>query len=74
MSALRLKKGLQVKVISGACKGIVGEVVDVDPRRTRVLVKGVNVRKKHRRAKDASAGSGILTEECFIHSSNVIAI
>ena len=44
---LRIKKGDTVKVLSGNDKGKTGEVLEVIPKTSRVIVKGVNIRKKH---------------------------
>jgi large subunit ribosomal protein L24 len=74
MSAVKLRKGVQVKVITGGGKGKTGEVLAVDSRHSKVLVSGINLRKKHRRAKDGASGGGVVAEECYIHSSNVVAI
>jgi large subunit ribosomal protein L24 len=47
--ALKIKRGDTVMVIAGNDKGKIGKVLAVYPREMRVLVEGVNVRKKHMR-------------------------
>jgi large subunit ribosomal protein L24 len=64
-----IKKGDKVTIIAGNDKGKIGEVIA--RKEERVIVQGVNVRKKHvkRRAK---TGSGEIHEfEMPIHISNV---
>ncbi|MFN3780737.1 MAG: 50S ribosomal protein L24, partial [Candidatus Kapaibacteriota bacterium] len=46
---LKLKKGDLVQVIAGNDKGAVGRILEIYPDKMRVLVEGVNVRKKHTR-------------------------
>lgn len=64
-----IRKGDQVIVIAGNDKGKVGEVL----RRMgeRVLIQGVNVRKKHLRRTQESQGGRIVEMEVPIHISNV---
>lgn len=47
----RIKKGDTVKVIAGKDKGFSGEVVAVMPKQNRVVVNGVNIMKKHEKAR-----------------------
>ena len=44
---MRIKKGDTVQVLSGNDKGKTGEVLEVIPKDSKVIVKGANVRKKH---------------------------
>ena len=75
MASLNIKKGDRVKVISGKDKGVVSEIIAVDPAAERVTVQGVNLVKKHRRESQTAAGrkveGGIITVEAPIHVSNV---
>ena len=43
---MKLKKGDNVIVLSGNDKGKTGEVLEVIPKSEKVIVKGINVRKK----------------------------
>jgi large subunit ribosomal protein L24 len=45
---LRIKKGDTVKVLSGNDKGKTGEVLEVLPKTEKILVKGINIKKKTR--------------------------
>ncbi len=59
----------KVLVISGNDKGKVGEVLKVND--DRVLVQGINIRKKHSKSRQEGQPSQILDIECPIHISNV---
>ena len=67
---MKIKKGDQVVVTTGASKGAKGEVLKVDLETSRVVVQGVNVRKKHVKPMQGRAG-GIENIEGPIHVSNV---
>lgn len=66
---MRIKKGDTVKILSGNDKGKTGEVLEIIPKTEKIIVKGVNVRKKHVKARKQGEESGILSIECAIHSS-----
>ena len=68
---MRIKKGDTVQVLSGNDKGKTGEVLEVIPKTEKVIVKGVNVRKKHVKPRKQGEEGGILSVECAIHSSKV---
>ncbi len=68
--AAKVKKGDTVVVISGRDKGKSGEVLRVIPAEERLVVKGVNIAKRHTRQSMNSQG-GIIAQEAPIHRSNV---
>ena len=68
--AAKIKKGDKVVVLAGKYRGIEGEVLKVLPKESRVVVRGVNVMKKHERQTPKSQG-GIISVEAPIHASNV---
>ena len=68
---MKIKKGDNVKVLSGNDKGKTGEVLQVIPKTQKVLVKGVNMRKKHVKPRKQGEEGGIITMEFPIHSSKV---
>ncbi len=68
--AARIKKGDRVVVLAGKDKGKTGEVLQVMPKQSRVIVSGVNVAKRHTAPSQASAG-GIVEKEASLHVSNV---
>ncbi|TAH32635.1 MAG: 50S ribosomal protein L24 [Alphaproteobacteria bacterium] len=67
---LKIKKGDNVIVLTGKDKGKKGEVLRVLREENRLVVRGVNVVKKHQRPSAAGAG-GIVDKELSIHISNV---
>lgn len=71
---LRVTKGDTVQVMRGDDKGKTGEVIRVYPKTGRLTVKGVNVVKKHRKARRAEEQSGIIELEAPIHASNVMLL
>jgi large subunit ribosomal protein L24 len=68
----KIKKGDRVVVISGANKGESGAVLQVQPRRERVLIENVNMRKKHERKTQDNPEGAIIERESPIHISNVM--
>tara|TARA_B100000575_G_scaffold293498_1_gene305096 strand:+ start:937 stop:1185 length:249 start_codon:yes stop_codon:yes gene_type:complete len=67
---MNLKKGNQVKVISGKDKGKTGEVLEINRKMSRVKIKTINMVKKHLKPTKENKG-GIVSKENFIHFSNV---
>ena len=65
-----LKKGTQVKIISGKNKGKVGEILQIDRKNNKVKVKAINIVKIHTKPTKENKG-GIISKESFIHQSNV---
>ena len=68
---MKIKKGDKVQVIAGQDRGTVGEVLAVLPRSNRVIVEGVNVRKKHEKPSQINPDGGIVNKEMPINASNV---
>lgn len=68
---MKLKKGDNVVVLSGNDKGVKGEVLEVTPKDQKVIVKGVNIRKKHVKPRKAGEEGGIIASEFPILSSKV---
>ncbi|MDY6781814.1 MAG: 50S ribosomal protein L24 [Cyanobacteriota bacterium] len=69
---MHVKQGDTVQVISGRDKGKVGEVVKSFPTKSKVVVKGVNVKTKHVKPQQEGESGRIDTFEAPIHSSNVM--
>ena len=65
-----LKKGIQVKIISGKDKGKTGEILEINRKLNKVKIKSVNMIKKHLKPTKENKG-GIVSKESFIHQSNV---
>ena len=68
--AARIKKGDRVVVLAGKDKGRNGEVLQVYPKKARVIVSGVNMVKRHTAPSQTTAG-GIVEKEAPLHVSNV---
>ena len=68
---MKLKKGDNVIVLSGNDKGKTGEVLEIIPSTQKVIVKGINIRKKHVKPRKAGEEGGIGASEYPIHSSKV---
>ena len=73
MIKLKIKKGDNVKVITGDDKGKTGSVIKVFPDIRKVLVKGINEKKKHQKPTREKKG-GIITIERPIDISNVVKL
>ncbi len=65
-----LKKGMQVKIISGKDRGKTGEILEINRRLDRAKVKSINMIKKHLKPTKENKG-GIISKENFIHLSNI---
>jgi large subunit ribosomal protein L24 len=66
-----VKKGDQVEVISGNFKGSSGKILEVLPRKHRVLIEGVRIIKKHLRKSQDNPSGKIAEREGPVHISNV---
>ena len=71
---MKIKKGDMVKVIAGNSKGMQGKVLAVYPKKSRVLVEGVNIVSKHAKPSNENPQGGIVKKEAPIHISNVMLI
>ena len=65
-----LKKGVQVKIISGKDRGKVGEILEINRKLNKVKIKSVNMVKKHLKPTKENKG-GIISKENFVHLSNL---
>ena len=65
-----LKKGVQVKIISGKDKGKTGEILEINKKLNKIKVKSINMIKKHLKPTKENKG-GIVSKENFIDNSNV---
>ena len=71
---MNLLKGDKVIVIAGADKGKTGTIQKVIPEKNRVVVEGVNVRKKHNKPTQANPDGGIVEVYAPIDASNVMLV
>ncbi len=65
-----LKKGTQIKVISGKDKGKTGEILEINRKLQKVKIKSINMIKRHTKPTKENKG-GIISKESFIHQSNI---
>ena len=65
-----LKKGSQVKIISGKDKGKTGEILEINRKLNKVKIKSINLIKRHTKPTKENKG-GIITKESFIDQSNI---
>ena len=65
-----LKKGIQVKVLTGKDKGKTGEILEINRKLNKVKIKSINMIKKHLKPTKENKG-GIISKESFIHQSNI---
>lgn len=68
---LHIKKGDMVQVIAGDSKGQQGKILEVIVAKSRAIVEGVNMVKKHTKPNAAHPQGGIVEQEAPIHISNL---
>ena len=74
MPKMKIRTGDRVKVIRGNYSGQEGRVLRVDRGKNRVVIEGVNIRKRHRKPSAQDAEGGIISFEAPIDASNVMLI
>ena len=70
---MNLKKGIQVKILTGKDKGKTGEILEINRKLNKVKIKAIGMVKKHLKPTKENKG-GIISKESFIHQSNVKSI
>lgn len=71
---LHIKVGDTVKIISGESKGQEGKILNIDRKKMRAIVEGVNLVKKHAKPSAADPQGGIVEKEASIHVSNLMIV
>ncbi len=74
MSKIKLKKGDNVKVISGEARGQQGKIVTIDLVKQRAIVEGVNMVSKSEKPNAKNTNGGIVKKEGSIHISNLMFV
>ncbi|MBV9527018.1 50S ribosomal protein L24 [Sphingomonas sp.] len=74
MAAAKIRKGDKVVVLAGKDKGRTGEVIRSLPKENKVVVSGVNVHARHRKASQENPQGGIDRKEAPLHVSNVAVV
>jgi large subunit ribosomal protein L24 len=72
--AHKLKKGMQVIVISGEERNKTGKILRIDREANRVVVEGVNMIKRATRPNQKNPQGGFVEREASLHISNIAAI
>ncbi len=70
----KIRKGDTVVVLAGKDKGKQGAVIEVMPKKNRVLVRSVNMVKRHSKPTQTNPQGGIIDKEAPLHVSNVALI
>jgi large subunit ribosomal protein L24 len=71
---MKIRKGDRVVVLSGKDKGKTGVVMFAFPKERKVIVEGVNVVKRHTKARRETMQAGIIDKDMPIHVSNVAIV
>jgi large subunit ribosomal protein L24 len=69
---MKLKKNDNIIVIAGKDKGKTGKIVKAIPKEDMVVVAGVNLRKKHQRARKGGQKGQVVEKAMPIHISNIM--
>lgn len=69
---MKIKKGDNVIVIAGKDKGKTGKVISALPKENKVLVEGINIVKKHQRARKSGTKGQVVEKAMPINVSNVM--
>ncbi|MEZ4890187.1 MAG: 50S ribosomal protein L24 [Crocinitomicaceae bacterium] len=71
---LHIKVGDTVKVISGTSRGREGKILSIDRNKSRAIVEGLNIVKKHAKPSAQDPQGGIVEMEAGIHISNLMVV
>ena len=71
---MKIRKNDSVMVISGNDRGKTGKVLKVFPKNSRVIIEGINLRKRHTKPSQKNPQGGIIEKEAPIHASNVMLL
>jgi large subunit ribosomal protein L24 len=71
---MKIRKNDNVMVISGNDRGKTGKVLKVFPKNSRVIIEGINLRKRHTKPSQKNPQGGIIEKESPIHVSNVMLL
>ncbi len=71
---MKVKKGDLIMVISGKDRGKQGKVENVDPKKGKIIVTGINIAKKHLKPSRKSPHGGIIDKLMPIDISNIVIV
>jgi len=73
-SKIHIKKGDNVKILTGNDRGKEGRVLNVDIKKKRAIVEGINIISKHSKPDQANPQGGIVKKEAPIDISKLMLI
>ena len=71
---MKITKNDNVMIIAGNDRGKTGKVLKVFPKKNRVIVEGINIRKRHTKPSQTNPQGGILEKEAPINASNAMIL
>ncbi len=71
---IKIHKNDNVVVIAGNDRGKTGKVLKVFPQKSRVIIEGINIRKRHTKPTQNNPQGGIMEKEAPIHISNIMIL
>jgi large subunit ribosomal protein L24 len=71
---LHIKVGDTVKVLNGESRGNEGKILAIDKKKSRALVEGLNLVKRHTKPSASEPNGGIIEKESGIHISNLMVV
>lgn len=71
---MKIRKNDKVMVIAGNDKGKSGKILKVFPKKSTIIIEGINLRKRHTKPSQSNPQGGIIEKESAIHMSNVMLI
>ena len=71
---MKIKKNDMVMIIAGNDRGKTGKILKVFPKTDKVIIEGINMRKRHTKPTQKNPQGGILEKEAQIHASNIMML
>ncbi|MCH7827545.1 MAG: 50S ribosomal protein L24 [Bacteroidetes bacterium] len=71
---VKIHKNDNIVVITGNDRGKTGKVLKVFPKKSRLIIEGVNIRKRHTKPTQTNPQGGIIEKEASIHISNIMLL
>lgn len=71
---MKIRKNDNIVVIAGNDRGKTGKVLKVFPKTSRIIIEGINLRKRHTKPNQKNPQGGIIEKEAPIHVSNVMIL
>jgi len=71
---MKIKKNDMVMIITGNDRGKTGKILKVFPKTNKLIIEGINIRKRHTKPTQKNPQGGILEKEASINASNVMML